>query len=234
MEIILSFEKDAILIPDEVLKALGCPKNVTIEEEGGKMYIMDSGVKEGPEPMVMIVHADHPFMTELAKNIPDFDPENKYEVEGWVGKNRNVRGWVEKNRNEVGKDGNEVKGYGETRNGEAGENIIVFDLGDATSIRKNNIKKNVVMIPEMGLEEWYVKEVVKDYIKLRKVCRQLQSSECNPPLDNLLVLIETMIPAFARIFEFDDSGTEYDILLELVCSEADDDEVKNVLLGGWI
>lgn len=61
----------------------------------------------------------------------------------------------------------------------------------------------------------------------------MQSSECNPPLDNLLVLIETMIPAFARIFEFDDSGTEYDILLELVCSESDD-EVEKVLLGGWI
>ena len=209
MEIILSFEKDAILIPDEILSILNYPEDVMVMEEDGRMVIIGEGRTKRRIPL-MVKTIDRATLSKISQHIPDFDPENKYEVEGYE------------------EDRNEVEGY------EAGKNIIVFDLGDAAPIRKNNRKKNVVMIPEMGLEEWYVKEVVKDYIKLRKVCRQMESREGNPPLDNLLVLIETMIPAFAMIFEFDDSGTEYGILLELVCSEAEDDQVENVLLGGWI
>lgn len=86
----------------------------------------------------------------------------------------------------------------------------------------------MMLITEMDLPDFLVRQVIKDYRKLVKLSDAIPEGD---PFRSILSFMEGIIPAFKNRIEDGEISDDYYRLRELVLSREDDDEVTSMLLG---
>ena len=91
-------------------------------------------------------------------------------------------------------------------------------------------EEEMISITEMGLEDYHVSRIIRDYRRMVKACNSL-GDYCYLPLLDLICFIEDLFPAFAAAHADGEVTDDYWSLEQIVMSDMDDEKVEKILLG---